>query len=72
MNNDMLPTPAPETKPDHGANTRPFTQPMVLAMCYVPGQLWNDVYDPDVGLCRGTIFPALDKPFIGEELPKAK
>ena len=38
-----------------------------LAMAYVPNQEWNEVYSLDVGLCRGTIFPALDKPFIGKE-----
>jgi hypothetical protein len=37
-----------------------------LAMAYVPRQKWNDIYQPDVGFSRGTIFPALDKPFIGE------
>ena len=72
MNNDMFPTPAPQAKPNGGAVMLPEMQPMVLAMCYVPPQMWTDLYDPDVGLCRGTIFPALDKPFIGEELPKAK
>ena len=37
-----------------------------LAMAYVSNQEWNEVYTLDVGLCRGTIFPALDKPFIGK------
>ncbi|MBU5450355.1 spore coat associated protein CotJA [Acetivibrio sp. MSJd-27] len=36
-------------------------------MAYVPMQMWNKTYDPDVGICRGTIFPELDLPFIGEE-----
>lgn len=40
---------------------------LALAMAYVPDQEWNEVYALDVGLCRGTIFPALDKPFIGKE-----
>ncbi len=38
-----------------------------LAMAYVPCQQWESPYAPDVGFARGTIFPCLDKPFIGEE-----
>ncbi len=38
-----------------------------LAMAYVPFQSWEKPYDSDAGLERGTIFPSLDKPFIGEE-----
>ena len=40
--------------------------PVPLAMAYVPIQIWCKTYEPDVALERGTIFPALDKPFIGE------
>ena len=36
-----------------------------LAMAYVPKQSWEDVYSADVGLSRGTLFPELDKPFLG-------
>ena len=39
----------------------------ILAMAFVEKQLWDDVYDAKAGLCRGTIFPALDKPFLGKE-----
>lgn len=38
-----------------------------LAMAYVPWQQWRELYTPEVGLKRGTIFAELDKPFIGEE-----
>ena len=38
-----------------------------LAMAYVPNQSWDEVYDAEKGFCRGTIFPALDKPFLGKE-----
>lgn len=38
-----------------------------LAMAYVPVQPWETPYEPDVGLRRGTIFPSLDYPFLGEE-----
>lgn len=38
-----------------------------LAMGFVPYQSWETPYETDVALQRGTIFPSLDKPFIGEE-----
>lgn len=41
---------------------------LALAMFYVPVQEWTDVYDIDTALCRGTIFPCLDKPFLGEKV----
>ena len=43
------------------------TQPISLAMAYVPYQQWGKVYDSALGFQRGTIFPDLDKPFLGEE-----
>lgn len=41
-------------------------QPISFAMAYVPYQSWNRTYEPIVGFERGTIFPELDKPFLGE------
>jgi hypothetical protein len=38
---------------------------MVLAMAYVPDQTWETPYDVNEGLDRGTLFPSLDKPFLG-------
>ena len=38
-----------------------------LAMAYVPMQQWRQLYDPNVGFGRGTIFMELDKPFCGKE-----
>ena len=42
-------------------------QPMVmdrsLAMVYPEWQEFRDLYQPDVALCRGTLFQELDKPF---------
>lgn len=35
-----------------------------LAMAYVPWQCWGDQYCCDEALQRGTIFPALDFPFL--------
>ena len=37
----------------------------VVAMAYVPWQMFNGIYDLDRALCAGTIFPCLDKPFKG-------
>ena len=37
-----------------------------LAMAYVPMQKWNETYEPAMALARGTLFPELDKPFLGE------
>lgn len=36
-----------------------------VAMAYVPMQPWEGLYDLETGLRRGTIFPSLDKPFLG-------
>lgn len=38
-----------------------------LAMAYVPCQKWQNIYAPEVGFNRGTIFADLDKPFLGGE-----
>ncbi|MBR6872599.1 MAG: spore coat associated protein CotJA [Ruminococcus sp.] len=43
---------------------------MPYAMAYVPFQRWQKTYDDEAGLERGTVFPCLDKPFIGEEAVK--
>lgn len=36
-----------------------------LAMAYVPWQQWNQTYDLKKAMCAGTIFPELDKRFLG-------
>ena len=53
-------------------NKTMFTKPLfspnpALAIAYVPWQNWEEPYDADTGFERGTLFPSLDKPFIGEE-----
>ncbi|MBQ3378317.1 MAG: spore coat associated protein CotJA [Clostridia bacterium] len=47
----------------------PYTTctPLPLAMVYAPMQAWEGLYDAEAALMRGTLFTALDKPFIGEE-----
>ncbi len=42
----------------------PFPCDPVVAMAYVPWQQFKDVYEPEVALCRGTLFAELDKPFL--------
>lgn len=42
-----------------------FPEYFPVAMAYVPWQTWNHVYAFDKALCTGTLFPELDKPFIG-------
>lgn len=36
-----------------------------VAMAYVPEQFWTETYSDEEGLCKGTIFPCLYKPFLG-------
>ncbi len=38
-----------------------------LAMSYTPMQKWENIYNPETGLDRGTIFACLDLPFTGKE-----
>lgn len=45
-------------------NNKPGTK-RALAMAYVPEQEWETPYDVMDGLNRGTLFPGLDKPFLG-------
>ena len=39
----------------------------VVAMAYVPWQEWGELYDEEKALARGTLFPDLDKPFLGRK-----
>jgi len=38
---------------------------MVPGMAYVPWQKWTGLFNLDVALLKGTLFEALDKPFLG-------
>ena len=53
-----LPTPPVPDKDPHG-------EPIVLAMSYVPTQKWQELYEPEEGLPRGSVFRQLDLPFEG-------
>ena len=39
-------------------------EPLPVAMAYVSWQNWQTPYNPESALCRGTIFPVLDLPFL--------
>lgn len=43
-----------------------FPEKTPLGMAYVPFQEWETPYDDNIAIMRGTIFPALDLPFLGE------
>ena len=47
-------------------NRNPLSLP--LAMSYVPWQPWEQLYDAEEALMRGTAFPSLDLPFCGREV----
>ena len=42
-------------------------QNTALAMAYVPFQQLGSTYDPDQAFASGTLFPDLNKPFIGRK-----
>ena len=54
--------------PVTGGNQSGMFECLPIGMAYVPWQRWNKVYQEDVALNRGTIFPELDLPFLGEEV----
>ena len=39
----------------------------MCTMAYVPFQNAGELYAPEQALCRGTLFPELDKPFEPEK-----
>lgn len=39
---------------------------MVVGMSYIPWQRFRDLYEPEEGFPRGTIFAELDYPFLGK------
>lgn len=53
--------------PDIAVATGLIRQTQPLAMVYSPVQEWGEVYDADIALYRGTLFPGLDKPFLGAQ-----
>ena len=54
----------------HNACQDIFANDVSLGMGYVPWQTWGNLYDLNKGHQAGTIFPCLDKPFIGRAMWK--
>lgn len=59
----------PEPNCGQRLNDTPLAD-LPLTMAYVPMQRYTQVYDMEKGLCVGTIFPELDKPFLGRSVCK--
>lgn len=49
---------------DNGVSIPVLPDKMVLAMSYMPMQIFGDIYDVTEGFCAGTIYPELNKPFL--------
>lgn len=60
-----MPAPTPGTRPEQ-MPTQECGYCITLAMAYVPMQEFTDIYDPEQGFSRGTIFAELDLPFMGK------
>ena len=45
---------------------RPVPENAVVAMAYIPYQNARRLYSPEQGICSGTMFPELNKPFDPE------
>ena len=43
-----------------------FPEDYAVAMAYIPYQQDSKSYDAEKALARGTLFPVLDKPFLGK------
>ena len=56
--------PSPISSPDRPA----LPSDTVVAMAYVPFQQFRSVYGAEDGLRNGTMFPCLNKPFLGRAL----
>ncbi|MDI3528676.1 MAG: hypothetical protein PWQ23_495 [Thermoanaerobacter sp.] len=42
--------------------------PLKLAQAYVPLQKYVSIYPPEEAIKKGTVFPELDMPYIGEKM----
>lgn len=60
-------TTAPATLENNGCtpNPTPFPRNTPVAMAYIPFQQYGPLYTPEQALACGTLFPELDKPFLG-------
>ena len=58
---------SPENNKPHIPNDSIDPRLLAPAMGFVPRQAWEEPYEFEMALRRGTVFPSLDKPFLGEE-----
>lgn len=42
--------------------------PLKLAQAYVPLQKYVSIYPPEEAIKKGTVFPELDMPYVGEKM----
>ena len=42
----------------------PLPEDTTVAMAYIPYQQAGKTYCPEQGICKGTLFPELNKPFL--------
>lgn len=45
-----------------------FPNSTPVGMAYVPFQAWEEPFDENTALMKGTIFPSLDKPFLARRV----
>lgn len=56
---------APVTQPCVYNGLSKLPKNPVTTMAYVPFQTDTSMYEAEKALCHGTVFPDLDKPFLG-------
>ena len=61
----FFPTYQPAEKANASCTMPSPQQKQVLAMAYVPVQPFQQTYDPEQAWSNGTLFPELNKPFLG-------
>lgn len=56
-------TPIPLNSPSRSNTVNAVENPTSLAMVYSPKQAFDNLYETEKALARGTLFAELDKPF---------
>lgn len=62
-------SPTPPEPPQEAPEEAPYTA-RPLAMVYAPSQTFQNLYEPDEALSRGTLFAELDLPFEGRSVTR--
>ncbi len=61
------PTACCDSHRDMGCRGGDMPDDFAVAMAYVPIQKDSSTYDDMQALCEGTLFPTLNKPFLGSD-----